>query len=116
ARPALSALVGVARLILDGQPLRDLWPAVRDFLAAWLLEPGAGARVHDLLDRPLAAATGDGACATLSGDDALRFVENTLLGLRLPVGRFGDPAVYLGTLSGAVGLPFAAVRVIGLAE
>jgi RecB family exonuclease len=116
ARPALSALVGVAQLVLDRQPLQVIWPALRDFLAAWLLEPGAGARVHDLLDRRLSAATKDGACAMLSEDDALRFVEETLLSLRLPAGRFGDPAVYVGTLNGAVGLPFAAVRVMGLAE
>jgi RecB family exonuclease len=116
ARPALSALVAVAQLVLDGRPMRDLWPALREFLAGWLLEPGTGARIHALLDRELSGATGDGAFDTLTGDDALLLVEETLIGLRLRTGRFGDPAVYVGTLSGAVGLPFAAVRVMGLAE
>jgi RecB family exonuclease len=36
--------------------------------------------------------------------------------LRAPLGRFGDPAVYVGTVHKAVGLSFRAVRIIGLAE
>jgi hypothetical protein len=54
ARPAIEALVDVARLVVQKAPLAVLWPALRDFLAAWLLQPGAGARVHALLDERLA--------------------------------------------------------------
>jgi RecB family exonuclease len=46
----------------------------------------------------------------------LRVVEEAILAARVAVGRFGDPAVYIGALRDAVGLRFAAVRVIGLAE
>jgi len=116
ARPALDALVAVARLSVGGAPLATLWPALREFLADWLLQPGAGARVHAILDERLAALTGDVACGSLTGDEALRVVEDTLLAARLPTGRFGEPAVYVGTVHGAVGLPFDAVRVLGLAE
>jgi len=48
-----------ARSSRSKAPTRDLRasrPALRDFLAAWLLQPGAGARVHALLDERLAAA------------------------------------------------------------
>jgi hypothetical protein len=40
--------------VVQQAPLAALWPALRDFLAAWLLQPGAGARVHALLDDQLA--------------------------------------------------------------
>lgn len=116
ARPALEALVRVARLVVQRASLADLWPALRGFFAEWLLQPGQGPRVQTLLDERLVAAAGDGSCGSLTGDDALRVVEEALASVRLPIGRFGDPAVYVGTLRGATGLRFAAVRVIGLAE
>jgi RecB family exonuclease len=115
-RPALDALVAVARLSVGQASLATIWPALREFLAAWLLQPGAGARVHALLDERLGTLTGDPACGSLTGDEALRGVEDTLLAMRLPTGRFGEPALYIGTVHGAIGLPFDAVRVIGLAE
>jgi hypothetical protein len=114
ARQAIEALVQVSRLVIAGAALSELWPALRSFLADWLLQPGPGARVQALLDESLATAAS--ACGTLAADDALRVIEDAIGTTRLPVGRFGDPAVYVGTVAGAVGLRFAAVRVIGLAE
>jgi RecB family exonuclease len=115
-RRAIDALVGVAALVVDQASLAALWPALRTFLAEWLLEPGDGARAHALVDEQLRGAAGDGACGALRGEDALRAIESAILSTRVPVGRFGDPAVYVGTVAGAVGLRFDAVRVIGLAE
>jgi len=115
-RTPLAALVDVARLIVRGEALATIWPALRGFLAEWLLQPGADARVHALLDARLGRAAADGAYGALVGDDALRVVEDALLGMQLPQGRFGDPAMYIGTVHGALGLTFVAVRVIGLAE
>jgi hypothetical protein len=114
ARPAIDALGQVARLMIAGTPLAELWPALRGFLGDWLLQPGPGARVQALLDEALATAAR--ACGTLGGDDAVQVVEQAIRGARLPTGRFGEPAVYVGTIAGAIGLRFAAVRVIGLAE
>lgn len=114
ARPAVEALAGVARLVVAGAPLGDLWPALRDFLATWLLQPGPGPRVEALLDErlgPLAAVAGP-----LAGPDALSLIERAVQSVRLPAGRFGEPAVYVGTVRDAAGLRFAAVRVVGLAE
>jgi len=114
--PALDALVGVARLVLDGVELRTLWPALRAVFSDWLLQPGDGPRVHALLDEPLGALASDSACGSLFGDDALRVIEEALCDLRVVSGRFGQPAVYVGSLRETVGVPFRAVRVIGLAE
>jgi hypothetical protein len=116
ARAAIEALAEIARLVVRRASLAALWPPLRDFLAQWLLQPGAGPRVHALLDERLATATTDPACGALTGDDALRVVEDAIASLRLRAGRFGEPAVYVGSLAGAVGLSFAATRVIGLAE
>jgi RecB family exonuclease len=115
-RPALLALVDVTRLAIGGASLAALWPALRDFLAQWLLQPGEGAGIHALLDERLVDVVADGACGGLTGDDALRTLEEVVRSMRVPVGRFGEPAVYVGSLGGAVGLRFRAVRVIGLAE
>jgi hypothetical protein len=115
-RPALEALHGVATLIVRAAPLATLWPALRDLLESWLLQPGEGALVHALLDEWLAVVCADGACGALTGDDALRLIEDALVSMRISIRRFGEPAVYIGTVDGAVGLCFSAVRVIGLAE
>jgi hypothetical protein len=115
-RPALDALVAVARLAVDGAPLASLWPALRDFLGAWLLQPGAGPRVQAILDERLQPLAADATCGRLAGDDALRVVEDAAVAARLPAGRFGEAAVYVGTIAGARALAFRAVRVLGLAE
>jgi RecB family exonuclease len=114
ARPAIEALVQVSRLVVARAPLVELWPAVRGFLADWLLQPGQGPRVQALLEESLATAASS--CSALTGDDALRVIEDAIRTTRLPVSRYGEPAVYVGTVAGAVGLRFTAVRAINLAE
>jgi RecB family exonuclease len=114
--PALDALVGVARHVLEGGNLATLWPKLRSFFEDWLLQPGDVHDVHTLLDKPLLLKASDSTCGSLSGDDALRVIEETINAIRLPAGRFGDPAVYVGSVRGAESLWFRAVRVIGLAE
>ena len=113
-RPALDALVVVARSTVENTPLSALWPILRDFFEQWLLQPGNVRHtvLNDCLDR-LAA---DAACGSLAGDDALKAIEGVIVSCRVSVGRFGEPAVYLGTVQGAAGLSFKAIRVIGLNE
>jgi RecB family exonuclease len=115
-RPALDALVELAKLVVAQAPLAQLWPPLRQFLEEWLLQPGSGPRAHALLEDALASATADPTCGGLVGEEALRLIEDMLDGIRLPKGRFGDPMVYVGTVRDGADLPFQAVRVIGLAE
>ena len=115
-RPALEALVALARLVVEGRPLSEIAPALLGFLEAWLLSPGQGIPVHRLLAPALEAALGDVAVAAVRGVDALEVVAERLEALRLPTVRFGEPAVYVGTVAGAAGLEFQAVRVLGLCE
>jgi PD-(D/E)XK nuclease superfamily len=115
-RPAIEALVGIARLVLTGADLAQIWTALGDFAERWLLQPGASAPAHALVAERLSGSAADPAYQGLVGDDALRLIEEAILSTRLTAGRFGDPAVYVGTVHGAAGLPFRAVRIIGLAE
>lgn len=115
-RPALDALVGVARLVLDDANLARLWPILCAFLRDWLLQPTDGPRADILLAERLDRMASDRACGSLAGEDALRLIEETIFSTRVPVGTFGEPAVYVGTIRDAVGLRFDSVRVIGLAE
>lgn len=95
-RPALDALVAIARGALEGTSLSTLWPLLRAFLDEWLLQPPDGPRVHLMLDEPLGNLAADGTCGSLAGDDTLRIVEDAILAARVPAGRFGEPAVYVG--------------------
>jgi hypothetical protein len=115
-RPALDALVGVARAVVGGAPLAALREALGAFLRAWVLLPGDGAALPPRLDAALAPACEGPPGRALAGAAALEVVGERLLDLRVPRGRFGEPAVYVGTVAGAAGLDFAAVRVVGLAE
>jgi RecB family exonuclease len=115
-RPALDALVGLARLVVTGTSLTALWCSLFTFFHEWLLQPGDGPGAHIVLHERLDRMVSDAHCGALAGDDALRMIEEVISATRVPVGHFGDPSVYLGTVREAVGLRFHAVRVIGLAE
>jgi len=115
-RPAVDALVGVARLVAGGRPLAELAPAVLDFIGRWLLDPGPGAPVHALLAGALEGSLDDAVGEGVRGADALAVVEDRLRDLRVPTVRFGEPAVHVGTVGGTAGLEFQAVRIIGLCE
>jgi hypothetical protein len=111
---ALLALSELAMKIGEDAPLADLVARLSAFADAHLLQPGVPAM-------PILAAAAAPLCreptgARLVGQDALAALEDVLLGLRIPQGRFGEPRVYVGTVESAVGLPFRAVRIVGLAE
>jgi hypothetical protein len=115
-QPAIDALGGVAVAAQADKPLPAIWAALHGFLADFVPSPGKGTPVHNLLDTAMRPLCSDTASAGLSGHAALAAIEEVITSRRVPAGRFGEPAVYVGTVAGAAGLPFAAVRVLGLAE
>lgn len=115
-RPALDALVGVARAVVEDRPLSAVWDALGGFLSRWLLAPGEGAAIPSRLQESLATACKGTLGGALGGFDALEVIEDHLRSMRVSRRRFGEPAVYVGTVASAAGLEFAATRVIGLCE
>lgn len=123
--PAMTELVKLHDLLLSKAPLDSLWDAVERFARDWVLLPPAVPPVLPLLKKeiePLCSLSGAAADRSpdtafrLSGLPALRTIGKTLNSIRLPVGRFGEPRIYIGSLGGAAGLTFDAVRIMGLCE
>jgi RecB family exonuclease len=114
--PAIGALSGLARLAVEGRTLSEIAPPLLSFMEAWVLDPGQGTPVHALLRADLDGVRSDAVGASVHGTDALGIVEDRILSLRVPFLRFGEAAVYVGTIGAAGGLAFQAVRILGLSE
>jgi hypothetical protein len=123
--PAMTELVKLHDLLLSKAPLDSLWDAVERFARDWVLLPPAVPPVLPLVKKeiePLCSLSGAAADRSpdtafrLSGLPALRTIGKALDSIRLPVGRFGEPRIYIGSLGGAAGLTFDAVRIMGLCE
>lgn len=114
--PAVDALVAVASEIIGGASLGQLWKAIRSFAETHLIVPREMTAIIEQLDGDLRALADDAVTTEVIGVEAIELVESTLLAMRLDVGRYGEPAIYVGTITGAAGLPFTAVRMLGLAE
>ena len=115
-RHGIAALVDVARLVVNDGPLSDVWARLKGFLSSHVAPRAGTLDVTGMIGEALTPLCADSQCASATGQDALAVIEDIVRGLRVSNGRFGDPAVYVGTIESAVGLPFAAVRVMGLVE
>lgn len=114
--PALEALTEVARLVLNGARLDEIVTAYWQLITRAVVIPAADLTLADAIRGALQGLSDDTVCASLQGDDALRVIEDTLLAMRIPQKRYGEPAVFVGSIASAVGLSFRAVRILGLAE
>ncbi|MEO7734926.1 MAG: PD-(D/E)XK nuclease family protein, partial [Kofleriaceae bacterium] len=114
--PAVDALVAIAVEMRGGAPLGRLWRSIREFVTAHLIAPQEMTAIIEQLAVEIDALADDAVTASVVGAEALELLAATLGAMRLDLGRYGDPAVYVGTIASAAGLPFSAVRVIGLAE
>ena len=115
-RAAFLDLVELAELILRGSNLQQAWEKIQAFLDRHLLIVPSGNSIVKILSDNIEPALSDPIVKDLKGEEALRFILETFESLRVPTGRFGEPAIYIGSLPGAGGLFFQAVRIIGLAE
>jgi RecB family exonuclease len=114
--PAIAALQQLADTILAGAALRTTWQHLGEFCERWLRVPPAPPNLFAVLERSLKPVLDDPAATAVSGAAALRFLMAVLRRERQPTARFGTPCVFVGTAAQAAGLPFAAVRILGLAE
>lgn len=113
--PAIGALADVLRAVMAAEPLSLLWMRLSELVQGHLKLLPATPPAVAMLDRALTLFSGHEAREP-AGDDALEWLEVELRESVVKIGRFGMPAVYLGTLAGVRGLSFRAVRLIGLIE
>lgn len=123
--PSMNELVDLHDLLLADAPVDSIWEGIERFASTRVHLPPASPPVLALLRSeidPLCslAKAGSGraheAAFSLSGRAALRVIKKTLGSIRLPVGRYGEPRIYIGPLGTAAGLRFDAVRIMGLCE
>ena len=84
--PALSDLIEISRSVIQNAPLSSLWPMLQEFFERWLLQPG-NVRHFVLSDR-LESLANDRTCGSLTGDDALKVIEDVILATRVAEGPF----------------------------
>lgn len=116
AQPVIELLVTLCGRLLADRPLTEIWRALEPLVRERLVLPGEPrdlpARLAGMVQGWCDAGLGE----SLRGMRALQALRDGLAGMRVATRSFGHPAVYVGTIHGAVGLAFDAVRVIGLAE
>ncbi len=114
--PGIAELQQLADAVWSGATLAGTWQALQDFCAKRLRVPPGPPNLFALLDQRLQPVLADAAAQSVTGFSAVCVLIDLLHRERQPIGRFGEPRVFIGTASQASGLSFAAVRVSGLAE
>ena len=82
-RPALDALVAISRSAIENAPLSSLWPMLRDVLRP-MAAPTRPRASHGLERSSRYAWRSDATCGSLTGDDALKVIEDVILSTRVP--------------------------------
>lgn len=114
--PAVAGLVSIAADMNAGANLGALWASVRAFVTTHVLMPRATEAVLDQLDVTIRALAADRVTVGIVGVQAMQLVAEEVAAMRIHSGRFGEPAVYVGTVLEAAGLTFGSVRIVGVAE
>ena len=109
--PALAALQNLAEEVVHGAPLPRVWAALAALCRRWIWVPPDPPNLLALLDEAVRPLVDDPSTRAVSGTAALDVLRETVRRVYAPVGRFGEPAVFLGTAADAAGLSFAAVRI-----
>jgi ATP-dependent Lhr-like helicase len=113
---AIEALVSIAEQMLGRAPLSALWMSVRTFAATHLIGSSRMAELLEQLDADVMNLARDPVTSDVVGRAAMSLLAERLCAMRVQTRRFGDPGIFVGTVSHAAGLRFSAVRVLGLAE
>lgn len=113
--PALTALTELLASVVESAPLDQLVAQLARLIESHVVLPPCRPPVAALLSAT-ADAFAQQRAALPGGVDALDWLERSLVDANVQVARFGEPRVYVGTLSGARGLSFRAVRMLGLVE
>lgn len=119
-RPATHALCDLAEALATGAALPQVTAGLVAFIGTHLIQPGEGPRIHALLEQRTAPICADATCREIRGVAALELLGSVLSRTRVSPETSTlaarTAAVYVGTVAGAAGLTFDAVRVIGMCE
>ena len=113
--PAIEALTDVLRHVVNDEPLSMVWMCLSAFAQRHLVLPFEAPPICPLIEETVSVFEGQEECEPV-GVEALAFLMEALTSGGVQRGRYGRPAIYLGTLAGVRGLSFRAVRVLGLVE
>lgn len=115
--PAVISLTNeVYAQVLKKASLKDIWTCVKKFAEDHLRVSQDESAILEQMDEFLAPLLSLAGSKHITGTDAVRALQDVLLQTRIPIGRFGEPRIFLGTLASAEGLRFKAVRIVGLCE
>ena len=114
--PAITALQQVAETVMAGASLDVAWQQFRAFCEGYLRIPPDPPNILGRLDTCLQPILTDAVARSVRGSATLRVLIDALRSEPRQTARFGEACVFIGTGSQAAGLPFAAVRILGLAE
>ncbi len=109
--PAVRSLVNLAEMVSRGESLDRLWPAMKSFWKNFTVVFDNAGVFNDLDDSIIPFLS-----LNRTGNDALAVIHRQIRSLRRSVGRFGEARIFIGTPDKAAGIPFDAVRIMGLAE
>ena len=109
--PAVRDLALLLKEVTAATSLEKTWQALRDFWKKRIVVFDTAGMMEALEEklRPLFGFAE-------KGGRSLPIIRRSVESLRRSVGRFGEPRVFIGTPDQAAGLPFDAVRMVGLAE
>lgn len=114
--PAVEALQDLGERVARNATLADLWPPFADFCQEYVALPPEPPGLLPALRARLASVVSDPSSRGIDGRNALDVLAAIVAEESHSLRRFGSPAVFLGAPAQAAGLPFDAVRVLGLAE
>jgi RecB family exonuclease len=114
--PAIAALQQLGEAVLADAALSVVWLELRRFVTRWVRVPPDPPNLLARLEQSMQSVLAHPVAAEIGGAAAVRFLIDVLHRERRPTGRFGEPCIFIGTSAQAAGIPFAAVRVLGLAE
>lgn len=115
-RPALEALLDIIDAVLAADGVADLWERVRAYVATHVIFAEGLDELVEQLGGDVLGLAQDPVTASVVGLRVIELLIERLNAQRIHEGRFGDPAIFVGTIASAAALRFTAVRVIGLAE
>jgi hypothetical protein len=113
---SFKALIAITKKVVDQEPLAAISEALFEFLKSHLRLPSRIPIVAASLRASIESICENAWSSEVSGGEALRTIRETLNSIRIPSAAIGDARVFLGSINDAMGLPFRAIRLVGVCE